>query len=269
MVSKPGDRLLHTAHDASLRTLDKVNDMVNLGTGGYLVLYLLYGIFQTLIACIYNAIGIGDVTQRALVDTFLLKDNSGNAMIADWIASKDDIGGHILLDNASALHKAIASHTHKVLENDATGKYDVMLKLAFASHLCTDAQHVVVADMDVMAYMDTVHEEVTVADDSSSIFIKATSNNDIFADAVTLANDDTRAMTYGVAETLGHSTDDSILVDVVVGTDFYTFEDAGVRHDDAVVADDSSTLNVSKWIYLHILPYLRLRMHIGQGAYQI
>lgn len=93
MVSKPGDRLLHAAHDASLRTLDKVNDMVNLGTGGYLVLYLLYGIVQTLIACIYNAIGVGDVTQRALVDTFLLKDNSGNAMIADWIASKDDIGG--------------------------------------------------------------------------------------------------------------------------------------------------------------------------------
>lgn len=269
MVSKPGDRLLHAAHDASLRALDKVNNMVNLGTGGYLVLYLLYGIFQTLIACIYNAIGIGDVTQRALVDTFLLKDNSGNAMIADWIASKDDIGGHILLDNAPALHKAIASHTHKVLENDATGKNDVMLEVAFASHLCADAQHVVVANMDVMAYMDTVHEEVTVADDSSSIFIKATSNDDIFADAVTLANDDTRAMTYGVAETLGHSTDDSILVDVVVGTDFYTFEDAGVRHDDAVVADDSSTLNVSKWIYLHILPYLRLRMHIGQGAYQI
>lgn len=184
-------------------------------------------------------------------------------MIACGRSAKYDVGRHVLLYDTAALHKTIATYAGEVLKYDAGGKYHVALKRAFACNLRAYADDVVVAHLHVVADVDVVHEEVAVADDCGCLVLKSASNDDILADAVLVADTHVSTVSYGIAETLRHGTNDGILIDVVVRAEHTTFENAGVGHDDAAVANDNVALDVCKGIYLYVLANLGFWMNVG------
>ena len=85
----------------------------------FLSLFMLWqydnSIFEAKVACIDEAIGVGNVTKYTLGETYVLQHYGIHTMVSCRIATKNHIGWHVLLYAASTLYKRITAHTHMLV----------------------------------------------------------------------------------------------------------------------------------------------------------
>ena len=240
------------ADDAMFGLFDKVQDVLYLGTHGDLLRYLQYGILEAEVTCVDEAVCVHDVAQYALGHADTLQYRGIDAVVAGGIAAQDDVGGHILLHTASALHKRVTTHADVLLDDCAVALDGTVEQLALAGDDGADAYDAVVVDGHVVADVYLVHEEIAVADGGGLVLIGASRYHDVFTDAVVIAYHDMCLVALHVMEVLGCGADDRILIDNVVVAHAGAFENAGMGHDDAVVTDNSVLVDVSERLHLDI-----------------
>ena len=69
------------------------------------------------------AVGIGDVAKDAVGRFEVLEDNGVDAVVCSWIAADNDVGRHVALHAASALHERTTTNAHTLLD-DGTATLD-------------------------------------------------------------------------------------------------------------------------------------------------
>lgn len=190
--------------------------------------------------------------QYAFGYSYVFQYGGIHTMITGRVAAQNYIRRNILLYAASALHERVASDTDVLLYDGTVALYGAVVQLAFACDDSTYSDDTIVADNHVVADMDLVHQEVAVADGRCLVFVSASGNHYVFADAVVVADDDMRLVAFYEMEVLGSGSDDRILIDDIVVAHLCAFEDAGMGHDDAVVADDRVFVYVGEWFDFYV-----------------
>lgn len=103
-----------------------------------------------------------------------------------------------------------------------------------------------VADAHIVADVHLVHQMVLLADDGGGFGREGTGNDHVFADGVAVADYHSAGGAGNIVQILWNAADDGILVHPVSTAHDGAFEDAGVGHDDAIVADFHVALDVGK-----------------------
>ncbi|CCZ11838.1 putative uncharacterized protein [Prevotella sp. CAG:1092] len=105
--------------------------------------------------------------------------------------------------------------------------------------------------------MNTLHEEVTIADDSLTIRECSTVDNNILANDILVANDKLRSITT-IVEVLRLSTKHGILEHLVALAQASAVQYANVRIDDTVVAYHNVVFDICERINSNVVTNLRL-----------
>lgn len=154
---------------------------------------------------------------------------------------------------AATLNEGVASHTNMLL-NDYTVALDrAVVNFAFACHAGADADDTTIEHLYIMADVTAFHKEIVVADSGGLSVVSAAGDNHILADTVIVADNDLRLVAFHEMEVLRRGAYDRVLVDNIAASHSGAFENAGVRFDDAVVANDYTLLNAGKRAYFHVL----------------
>lgn len=244
---------LAVAHDAVLGGLDEADDFVDFDACGDLLANLNHGVFEAEVARVDEAVGVGDVAQDALRQTFVLQDDGVHAVIGCGVAAEDSVGRHVVLHAAAALHERELAHAHMLLYHGAAALDGAVEDFAVACYAHADAEHAAVVNVRVVADVHLVHEEVAVANNGGRVGVGAAGDDHVFADAVVVADDDCRARAGHVVEVLRLCADYGVLVHLVAAAHRGVLHDGGVGHDDAVVADGDVLVDVGKGLNLNVV----------------
>ena len=254
---------LDVAYDAVLGILDEVENVLNLLAHRNLFGNLDYGIFQTEVACVDDAVSVGDVAENAIGRVDVLQHHRVDAIVGSRVATQDDVRRNILLHAAAALYQGISSHAHVLLNHHAVALDGAVVNFAFACDACTNADHAMVEHMHVVADMHAVHNEVFIADGGGMVAVGAAGYHHVFADAVVVADVHLGGAAFHVVEILWRGTDHCILVDDVSAAHGGAFKNAGMGFDHAVVADDNAFLDVGEGAYFYVLSQLCRRVDVS------
>lgn len=239
-------------HNAVLRILDEVNDILNLGTHRDLLTDFDDSVLEAEIAGIYQAVGIGNVTEDAFGHIDMAQDDGVDAMVACGIAAEDDVRRNVFLHATAALDEREAAHTDVLLDNSAGTLNGVVLDLTIAGNADVDTKHALIAHLGVMANMNLVHDEIAVADQCSLSLMYASGNDHILADGIVVANDKLSLCARSVVEILRFRTQDSVLVHLVVRPHTCAAQHTDIRMNDTVVTDFHVAFDVSERHHLDI-----------------
>ena len=204
--------LLDVAHDAVSGLGDEVENVLDFLTHGNLLRNLDDCILKAEVASIDDAVGIGNVTQDAIAGLDMLQHHGVDAMVGSGITPENDVGRYILLHTAATLDQRVAAHTHMLLHHHAIALNGTIMDFTLSGNAGTDTDDAMVEDMDIVADVHTVHDEVLVADKCGLVGISTSGYHHILADVVVIADDDLRGRTFHIVEILGCGTDDCILV---------------------------------------------------------
>lgn len=243
----------HVAHDTILRALDEIENVLNFLAHGDLLGNFEYGILQTEVACVDDAIGIGDVAEHTFGFAFMLEHDGVHTMVGGGVSSENDVGRHVFLYATSTLNEREASHANVLLNYHAIALYGAVVKLALASDASADSYYTMVEYVYVVADMHAVHDEILVADGCGLVGVGATSYHNVLADAVVVAYDHLCGLPFYVMEVLWGSSNDGVLENDVSRPHCRSFKDACVGLDNAVVANYHVLLNVGEGAYFNVL----------------
>lgn len=250
------------ANNAMTRILDELKDDIDFLAHGNLFGYLDNSILKTEIRGVNNAIRIGDMAQHAFGHTLMLQYDRVHTMVAGGVTTQNDVRRNILLDAATALHQRIAADTDMLLDNDARTENDTVVDLTLTGYAGTDTDHTLVAYLHIMANMNLIHQEVSVTDNGSLVFIGAAGYHDILTNAVVVADNHMCLMALHVVKILWCSADNGILIHNIVTAHGRTIQNTGMRHYDAIVAYYNILFNVCERLYFDIVSELGLRINV-------
>ena len=205
---------LYFGDDAQLRVTEELDDVADEGTVGHLLLNLVDGIEEGRLAVEHEAVGVGDVLQRLLVDAMLTSHLHVDTAILDVLGA-DNVGRHVLGERGTSLNHSATAHTGLSILDDAGGEDDTILDEAVAGNLRTIAENTTVADLGIVADVGTLHEDVVVAENSLAATMSGTIDDDILADDVIVAQDALRFLAAEL-EVLRQGTDDAALVHLII-----------------------------------------------------
>lgn len=154
---------------------------------------------------------------------------------------------------ATTLNEREATYANVLLNDNAVALDGAIVNFAFTGNAGADTDDAPVENLDIVADVATFHEEVAVANGGGFVFVGASGNDYIFADAVVVANDYVRFAAFHKVKVLRCGTDDGVLIHNVSTTHRCSFEDTGVGLDYAVVANDNAFFNVGKGAYFYVL----------------
>ena len=254
---------IHMSNDTTIGYADKIKDMVDFLAHGYLLGNLDDSIFEAEIGRIDKAVGIGDVTEDAVGRLEVLEDNSVDTVVCSWVATDNDVGRHVALHTATALHERATANAHTLLDDGTATLDGAVVEFAVACHTHTDTDHAVVVNMHVVADVYLVHEVVVVANGGGLVGISATCDYYVLADVVVVADDYARGIACFVVEILRRGTDDRVLVNEVAAAHGRTAEDTGMCLDGTIVANDHTVLDVGKGFYSDVSTQFGFGVYVG------
>ena len=120
-----------------------------------------------------------------------------------------------------------------LLHHHAVALDGTVVQFAFAGDAAADAHNAFVVNVNVVADVNAVHDEVLISNPGGFIGISAAGNHHVFADVVVVANHYVGGLSLHIVEILGSGTDDSILVNRVAAAHGGTFENGDMGLDDA------------------------------------
>lgn len=250
-------------YDTAISQAYEVKDMVDFLAHGYLLGNLDDSIFKAEIGRVDKAVGIGDVAKDAVGRLKVLEDNSVDTVVCSWVAASDDIGRHVALHAASALHEGATANAHTLLDDGTATLDGAVVEFAVACHAHTDTDHAVVVNMHVVADVYLVHEIVVIANGGGLVGIGATSDYYVLADVVVVADDYARGIACFIVEILRCGTDDRVLVNEVAAAHGRTAEDTGMCLDGTIVANDHTILDVGKGFYGDVSTQFGFGVYVG------
>lgn len=251
------------SNDTAIGHADKSENMINFLAHGYLLGNLDDSIFEAEVGRVDEAVGVGDVAEDAVGRLEVLEDNGIDTVVSTGVAADNDIGGHIALYAASALHEGATANAHTLLDDGTATLDGAIVEFAVACHTHTDTDHAVVVNMHVVADVHLVHEVVVVANGGDLVGISATGDNHVLADVVVVANDYAGRITRLIVEILRCGTNYSILVNNVAATHGRSAEDTGMCLDGTVVANDHTVLDVGKGFYGDVSTQFGVGVYVG------
>ncbi len=192
----------------------------------------------------------------------MLQNDSVDAVIAGRVTAKDDVGRDILLYAASALHEGIASHMNPLLHDDTAALYGAVINGASTGDAHSDTENTFVVNGDIVANVNLIHEEISVADGGGFVFIGASGNDHVFADAVVVSDDNVCLASFNEVEILWRCADDGVLIYNITTSHCGAFKYAGMRLDHAVVADSDIFFDVGERADFYVSAEPGLRMDV-------
>ena len=154
---------------------------------------------------------------------------------------------------ATTLNEREATYANVLLNDNAVALDGAIVNFAFTGNAGADTDDALVENLDIVADVATFHEEVAVANGGGFVFVGASGNDYIFADAVVVANDYVRFAAFDKVKVLRGSTNYGVLINNIARTHCCSFENAYVGFDYAVVANDNAFFNVGKGAYFYVL----------------
>ena len=154
------------------------------------------------------------------------------------------------------------AHANVLLHHYAVALDGVVVQFAFAGDAAADAHNAFVVNVNVMADVYAVHDEVFISNPGGFVGIGAAGNHHVLADVVVVANHYVGGLSLHIVEILGSGTDNSILVNGVAAAQGGSFENGGMGLDDAVVANHRVSFDVGEGAYLYIVSQLSLGVNV-------
>ena len=250
------------AYYTMLGAFDELQNVVDFIAHRYLLGYLDNGVLQAEVAGIDNAVAVADVSEYALGVAFVTQNNGVYAMVGGGVATEYDVGRHVFLHAAAALHQREAAYTNTLLEQDAIALDGAVFDDTFAGHAGANAQHALVANGDVVADVHLVHDVVAATNTGGAFGVGAAGNDNVLANAVVIADNDVCRRAVNIVEVLRGSTHHSVLTDDIVLPHGGSFQDGRMRLDYAVVADDDALFDIGEGGHLDVLAQLSLGVNV-------
>ena len=148
-----------------------------------------------------------------------------------------------------------------LLHDDVAAQDGAVVHAAFAGHHAADAQHAVVAYLDIVAEVRAVHQEVAVPDARPAILVCGTGHDHVFADVVLVADEEHAVFAF-VVEVLRHAGQCGTRVHRVLAAHACAVQDMRTRHDDAFVADYYVAFDIGERLYCYVLAELCGRVNV-------
>ncbi len=262
IIMKKSVFVVHVAHNAVLGFLDEVKDVVNFVAHRYLFRNFDDGVFKTEVGRVDDAVSVGDMTQDALGNTFVLQHNGVDAVITGGIATENNVRRHVFLHTAAALHERVAANVDALLDNYATALDGTVFDFALTGNAHADTYNAVVVYLHVVADVDSFHQEIAIADTRGVVGSRTTGYDYVLTEAVVIAYDHVGLVAFHVMEILRRCADDSVLVNNVTASHRRTFEDAGVRHDDTIIANGYTFFDVGERFHFNVLTEFGLGVNV-------
>ena len=250
-------------YDTAIGHADEIENMINFLAHGYLLGNLDDSIFKAEVGRVDEAVGVGDVAEDTVGRFEVLEDNGVDSMVSARVAANDDIGRHVALHAASALHEGATANAHTLLDDGAATLDGAIVELAVTCHTHTDTDNAVIVNLNVVADVYLVHEIIVVANGGGLVGISATSDDYVLADVVIVADDYAGGIACFVVEILRRGTDDRVLVNDVAATHGRTAEDTGMCFDGTIVANDHTVLDVGKGFYGDVSTQFGFGVYVG------
>ena len=251
------------SNDTAIGHADEIENMINFLAHGYLLGNLDDSIFEAEVGRVDKAVGIGDVTENTVGSLKVLEDNGIDAVVCSWVATDNDVGRHVALHAASALHEGTTANAHTLLDDGTATLDGAIVEFAVTCHTHSDTDNAVVVNLNVVADVYLVHEIVVVANGGGLVGISATSDNHVFADVVVVADDYSGGIARLIVEILRRGTNYSILMNEVAVTHGRTAEDTGMCLDGTIVANDHTVLDVGKGFDGDVSTQLGFGVYVG------
>ena len=202
------------------------------------------------------------MAQHAVGYVEVFEHNGVDTVVGGGVAAEDDVGGYVLSYTASALDEREAAHANVLLHHYAVALDGVVVQFAFAGDATADAHNAFVMNVNVMADVNAVHDEVLISNPGGFVGIGAAGNHHVLADVVVVAYHYVGGLSLNIVEILGSGTDNSILVNGVAAAQGGSFENGGMGLDDAVVANHRVSFDVGEGAYLYIVSQLSLGVNV-------
>ena len=204
-------------HDSTLGVLEELDDMLNLGAVGHLILDLVDNIEDTRLTMEQQTIGIGDVLLYFLVDSSLFHHRRVRASILEGFAACNDKRGDVARERNTSLYQCQTTNTGVGILDGRAGENDSVLNLAVASNLHTVTKHAMIAYDGIVADMSSFEQEIVVADNGAAITIGTTVDDDILTDDIIITYLHIRLLATEI-EILRQGSNHTALMDLIVVT---------------------------------------------------
>lgn len=147
------------------------------------------------------------------------------------------VGRDILGDAGVPLGHGEVTNVDELVDAATSAEEDLGAQEAVAGDHDIVGEDVVIADFDIVGEVGMGHEEVAVANDSVAVCLGAAVDGDVFAEGVSMANEDP-GLSGGIeGEILGKPADDGTVIDDVVFTHGDATANFGLGSDAAAGAD--------------------------------
>lgn len=135
-------------------------------------------------ALIDKAIGVVDVLDQFVRKSMTAQAYEVDAGILDGFSSGDDVGRDVFAETTSALYHDKTADMAELMHQHIGADNGVVIDNDFPAHLGGISDNASVSDDHVMCYVNAFHQQIVVADDSSTFRRCAAIDRDVLTDPV-------------------------------------------------------------------------------------
>lgn len=248
---------------AALAGADEVEDILDFGTHGNLVLHALQQVVE--LACILqdDAVSLVDIVDKFTAEATTTQSHHVQTAEAGGISGYQTEGENVLAEACTTAYHAVAAYSAELVHEHRSAENSLVIDDNLACQLGAVAYDALITYLSVVSHVCSLHQEIVAAHHSLALGSCSAVDSHVLTNLVVVAYLGSCILTPEL-QILGNSADDSAGEEDVSVADACSIEHRHTVHQRVVVAYHHTFVDVAESTNLAILAYPCLWVDVGQ-----